>query len=427
MQKTLAMILAGGRVDELSVLTQFRPKSAVPFGGLYRVIDFPLSNLMHSGIENVGILSQYRSFSLINHIGNGSAWEMVGRNRGVSILPPYTAHTLSHWYRGNADAVYQNQEFIRMQRPDLVLVLSGDHIYSMNYNPVLEFHRKHDADLTMVFTKVQHAQAQRFGLGAIENGDPQGGRLLKYSEKPETWPEDSTWASITIYVFKPEALFKVLTEHARLGPKSYEFGKDIIPMMMENYRVFGYKYEGYWGYTRTIDEYWNTSMHLLGEAPLIDPGKWKVRTNLEHNATRDKAPAWIGPQAQIENSLIYSGCRINGRVKNSILFPGADVSEGCVVEDSILMFDSKVQSGTTLHKVITDARVRIGSDCALGEGDATQPNEEYPHLLRTGITLIGHGAKIPARRKIGTNCIVHPELVEEQFRQMEYESGVSIL
>lgn len=430
MRKILAMILAGGRVDELSVLTLIRPKAAVPFGGLYRVIDFPMSNLMHSGIENVGILSQYRSYSLINHIGNGASWEMVGRDRSVTILPPFKTQTLSSWYRGNADAVYQNLGYLRIHRPDLVLVLSGDHIYSMNYNPLIEFHLENQADLTMAFTRINKAQATRFGVGRIEleAGKP-GGRLLDYAEKPETspdWPEQECWASLTIYLFSAKVLAEVLAKHAQSDPTTYEFGRDIIPAAVKNYRVFGYAYEGYWGYTRTIDEYWQTNMDMLGEKPMIEPERWKIRTNLEHSAVRDRPPALIGPQAKIENSLIYSGCRVYGAVKNSILFPGVVIGENVQVDDSILMFDAKVAPECVLHKVITDSEVEIGRGCLIGNGDPTIHNEEYSDLLRSGITLIGRGAILPEGITIGSNCIVHPELEPSRFHEKVYESGVSI-
>jgi glucose-1-phosphate adenylyltransferase len=327
--------------------------------------------------------------------------------------------------------VYQNLGYLRIHDPDLVLVLSGDHIYSMNYNPLIEFHRENKADLTIAFTTIDKSQATRFGVGRIESesGKP-GGRLLEYSEKPAVtpdWPENKYWASLTIYLFSPKVLAEVLEEHAQSDPKSYEFGKDIIPAVVKDYRVFGYVDEGYWGYTRTIDEYWQTNMDMLGEKPKIDPELWKVRTNLEHSAVRDRAPALVGPQAKIKNSLIYSGCRVHGTVKNSILFPGVEIGEGVQVEDSILMFDAKVAPECVLHKVITDSEVKIGRGCQVGNGDPAIPNEEYPQLLRSGITLIGRGAIIPERRKIGSNCIVHPELVPEQFREREYESGVSIV
>lgn len=430
MQKTLAMILAGGRVDELSVLTQYRPKSAVPFGGLYRVIDFPMSSLMHSGIENVGILSQYRSYSLNNHIGNGAAWEMVGRNRSVSILPPYTAHTVSQWYRGPSDAVYQNLDFIRMHDPRLVLVLSGDHIYSMDFSPFIEFHQENKADLTVGFLDVPKDQAPRFGIGRIEeSATSPGGPLLEYLEKPASppaWPGENMAASLTIYLFSPNILHEVLENHARLAPKSHEFGKDIIPTMLGKYRVYGYKFQSYWGYTRTIDEYWQTSMDLLGESFKIDPERWRVRTNIEHNQIRDRIPAIIGSRAEISNALVYSGCKIHGKVENSILFPGVEVQAGAVVKDSILMFDTRVEAGSHLNKVISDVDVIVGPECRIGFGDATVPNEDYPQLLQSGITLIGRGSAIPSERQIGSNCIVQPNMSAAQFRKKEYGSGVTI-
>jgi len=430
MQKILAMILAGGRVDELSVLTQYRPKSAVPFGGLYRVIDFPMSSLMHSGIENVGILSQYRSYSLNNHIGNGAAWEMVGRNRSVSILPPYTAHTVSQWYRGPSDAVYQNLDFIRLHDPRLVLVLSGDHIYSMDFTPFIEFHQENKADLTVGFLDVSKNQAPRFGIGRIEeSATSPGGPLVEYLEKPAAppaWLGENVAASLTFYLFSPNILHEVLESHARLAPKSHEFGKDIIPAMLGKYRVYGYKFQSYWGYTRTIDEYWQTSMDLLGDNPLIDPERWRVRTNIEHNQIRDRIPAIIGNSAEISNSLVYSGCQIHGTVENSILFPGVEVQAGAVVKDSILMFDTRVEAGSHLRKVISDVDVSVGPECRIGFGDATVPNEDYPQLLQSGITLIGRGSAIPNERQIGSNCIVQPNMAATLFRKKEYGSGVTI-
>ncbi len=430
MRKILAMILAGGRGDELSVLTQMRPKAAVPFGGLYRVIDFPMSNLMHSGIENVGILSQYRSYSLINHIGNGASWEMVGRDRSVTILPPFKRERESSWYRGGADAVLQNLGFLRVHQPDLVLVLSGDHVYSMNYRPLIEFHLEHEAEVTVVFARCDPGQAWRFGVARLESAGPgRGSRVLEYIEKPKTapaWPGDNIWASLTIYLFTPQVLVEVLQQFVNTNYTTLEFGRDLLPEMVNRYRVFGYRNDGYWGYTRTIDEYWQTSMDMLGERPPIDPEHWQVRTNLEHEAVRDRPPAVIAPGAEIVNSLIANGCRVSGRVRNSILFPGVEVSEGSEIEDSILIFDAKVAAGCRLRKVIADAATVIASGCVIGDGNPTIPNEEYSELLRSGITLIGRGAQLAPGLQIGANCIVHPNLTPESFSRREYESGVSI-
>ncbi len=287
------MILAGGRVDELGVLTHYRPKSAVPFGGFARVIDFPLSNLLHSGIERIAILSQYRSYSLINHIGTGAAWDMIGRNRGISILPPFKDYDNPFWYRGSADAVYQNIDYIRYYGPSTILILSGDHIYQMDYRKMVRYHKEQDADLTAAFIEVPIGSASRFGVAEIADDCSDGGRMLSYEEKPAE--PKSCWASLTVLCFRPNVLFDVLKKNQENG--SYEFGRDIIPMMMrEKYKVHGFKFRGYWGYTRTIDEYWQTSMDLLGPEPKIDLESWGIRTNLAHRSIADRQPVKIGTQ-----------------------------------------------------------------------------------------------------------------------------------
>ena len=292
--RTLAMILAGGRVDELSALTYYRPKSALPFGGFARVIDFPMSNLMHSGLEKVAVLSQYRSYSLINHIGTGAAWDMIGRYRGVSILPPFQGSEESRWYRGSADAVFQNLDFIRYHAPENILILSGDHIYQMDYREMINYHQRQDADLTIAFLKVDRQEAvDRFGVADIEDrGDGQGGRVLDYREKPAEPSYD--WASLTIFCFRPAVLYEVLQANAA-DDFSHEFGRDIIPRLLrEKRRVYGYTFSGYWGYTRTVEEFWRTNMDLLGDKPKIPLNEWGLRTNLEHRRIRDCPPLKIG-------------------------------------------------------------------------------------------------------------------------------------
>ncbi len=357
MKNVLAMILAGGRVDELDVLTFLRPKSVLPFGALYRIIDFPMSNLMHSGIERVGILSQYRPFYLINHIANGQPWDMVGRRRFAVILPPFKGREASDWYKGTADAVYQNIDFIKMYDPDLVLILSGDHIYRMDYQDVINFHLEKKADLTIAFTSVPREGAHRFGQGLIEEEEARGGKVARYVEKPKKALYE--WASLTIYVFNPDVLLEALEENAR--KESHEFGKDIIPSLLGSFRVYGYKHLGYWGYTRTLEEYWRTSMDLLGDNAQIDLKAWQIRTNLADREIRDRQPAILGPSAAVEDSLFYSGCDIRGKVSRSLLFPGVRVEEGAVVEDSILFFDTVVGREARVSRTITDIEARIGS------------------------------------------------------------------
>ncbi|MFQ5651857.1 MAG: glucose-1-phosphate adenylyltransferase family protein [bacterium] len=424
MKSVLALILAGGRVDELSVLTLYRPKSAVPFGGMYRVIDFPLSNLMHSGIERVGILSQYRSFSLIHHVGIGTWWDFVGRDRGATMLLPSTRHKASDWYKGNADAVYQNLEFVKEQKPETVMVLSGDHIYKMDYSKMVEVHRRKEADLTIGFAAIDPAESSRFGVAEMDDdAGAAGGWVVDYQEKPAA--SDYQWASLTIYLFKPDVLYDVL------GPSgwrraSHEFGRHIIPSMLGKYQIYGYKFSGYWGYTRTIDEYWQTNMDLLGEAAKIDLEQWQVRTNLDHDRLRDRPPARIAPSAEFSNSLLHNGCEVEGRVENSILFAGVKVARGATVRNSILFFDTRVESGAVLDKTITDFDVRIGADCSVGDGKAATANAEFAGLLSTGITLVGKGAQLPPGLRLGCNCIVAPGLKGHDFKYGQYESGMTI-
>ncbi len=396
---TLAMILAGGRVDELGVLTHYRPKSAVPFGGFARVIDFALSNLMQSGIELVAILSQYRSYSLINHIGTGAAWDMIGRHRGISILPPFKDFKSAEWYRGSADAVNQNLDFVRYHAPREILILSGDHVYQMDYAELIRYHTDKNADLTAAFIEVEPADAHRFGIGEITFEDDRGGRLVHYEEKPAR-PRGS-FASLTILCFRPEVLYEMLRENQK--QKSFEFGRDIIPMMMErNFKVYGYRYRGYWGYTRTVDEYWRTSMDLLGDEPKINMEEWGLRTNLEHRDIRDCQPLKVGSRAILDNSMAYNGCHVEGTVKNSILFPGVKVEKGAEVVDSVLFFNNIVQAGSKITRTVSDVNTIFGQECRIGgpKGDD----------VREGITVIGWNNHVPDKMRIGRGCTVYPHL-----------------
>ncbi len=398
MPKTIAMILAGGRVGELDVLTHERPKSTVPFGGLYRIIDFPLSNLMNSGIERVGILSQYRSASLIKHIGMGASWDMVGRYRGVSLLPPFHGLNASDWYKGTADAVYQNLDFIRSHAPDLVVLLSGDHVYSMDYRKVIAFHQEMKADCTAVFTSM-YGDTSRFGQAVIADDGLSGGRILEYVEKPAT--PISNWVSLTIFVFKTHVLEELL--QANVTAVSHEFGRDILPNLVKNYRFFGYKFHGYWAYSRTLEEYWSANMAILGTYPAIDLQQWRVRTNLDHEAIRDRPPAIIGPSAVLCNVRCYNGVQVEGRVENTILFPGVRVEKGAEVKNSILFFDTHVQSGVRLNRAITDIGVRIGRNCAVGGVEQGERSE----LAVIGMkAAIADGVVVPAGGRVLPRAIV---------------------
>jgi len=414
MAKTIAMILAGGRVGELGILTFYRPKSTVPFGSLFRFIDFPLSNLMFSGIQRVGILSQYRSSSLVEHIGTGASWDMIGRHRGITILPPFKGLHEADWYQGTADAVYQNLDFISSHRPDHVLIVSGDHVYNMDYTGLIDFHQEMDADVTAAFVNVPLSGSSRFGLGKIADDDPRGGRVIEYAEKPER--PISSWASMTIYLFNFNVLKKILKENAQTD--SHEFGRDIFPALLAEHKVYGYKFRGYWAYCRTIDEYWRANMDLIGEHPRIEMSKWCVRTNLDHEAIRDMGPAIIGnntrrDESHITDSRIYHGVRVEGRVERSIIFPGVHVGEGAEVKDSILFFDTQVGTGARLNRVISDIGVSIGTDTSIGTKNGH-------------ISLVGMQTRVPKNITFEDGITIYPRLEGEHFTRKHYKQGETI-
>ncbi len=330
MSNVLAMVLAGGRVDELLCLTEMRPKSALPVFATYRIIDFVLSNLMHAGITNAGVLSQYRPYALVRHIGTGEHWDFVGRSRDIRMLPPYRGSRASDWYKGTADAVYQNISFIENFRPEHLLVLSADHVYRMDYRPLIEFHIDNKADVTVCFTR-RKKKSSRFGYGVIERD----GRIADYQERPKTPPSD--WVSMTIYLFRTGFIIDALRANAR--EESHEFGLDIITKLVSECRLYGYKFPGYWAYARTIDSYYNTNMDMIkGNVALQE---WQIRTNLlERSVRADRTPGYV--DGKVANSVISEGCVIKGRVRNSILSPGVIVSEGADIKDSIIFHDTKI-------------------------------------------------------------------------------------
>ncbi len=401
---TLAMVLAGGRVDELSALTYYRPKSAMPFGGFGRVIDFALSNLMNSGIEQVAILSQFRSYSLINHIGTGAAWDMTGRYRHVSILPPFLGTEAADWYRGSADAVFKNLDFVQYHRPEEILILSGDHIYRMDYRDMIKYHHEKNADLTIAFIRVPKEHASRFGVAQLDDEDgTRGGKIRQYWEKPAK-PE-SDWASLTVLCFKPKVLYKALEENQKSN--SFQFGRDIIPMLIRNdYRVYGYKFCGYWGYTRTIEEFWQSNMDLLGDNPQIDLEEWGFRTNLDHRGIRDFQPVIIRENAKVSNSLIYNGCVIEGEVRNSIIFPGVHVHKGAVVESSVLFFNNEIQQNCRFNKVVADVNCSYSPNVVIG-----------PHIdiKANKVTVIGWNNHVPDQTTIEEGATIYPNIKRSRW------------
>jgi glucose-1-phosphate adenylyltransferase len=413
------MILAGGRVGELSVLTLKRPKSAVPFGGIYRIIDFALSNLMHFGIDNVGVLSQYRSSSLIDHVGVGGPWNMSGRRRGVQILPPYQGVKDYDWYRGTADAIYQNINYIHRYRPDNVLILSGDHIYQMDYYPLFKLHYEKKADLTMAFKPVPWEGASRFGIAEIDSD----GRVHRYEEKPER--PRSNLASLTIYLFRTDVLLDRLEENAAEG-MTYQLYDEVIPKMVSENRVYAHIFEGYWAYSRTVDTYYGANMDCLSDTPMIDLDGWRVRTNLDIRRPGDLPPARFEAGAVVRNSIVSGGCVVEGEVRRSVLSPFVRVGKGACVVDSVVMHDSLVEEGAVVDRAVIDKQVVVSRGARVGAGTVEGPNRESPTSICSGVTVIGKDVRLPEGIVIGRNCVVCPDLVPGDFPSGPVACGETI-
>ena len=360
MRKTeyLAMILAGGQGSRLGALTKKIAKPAVPFGGKYRIIDFPLSNCANSGIDKVGVLTQYRPLELHNYLGTGSAWDLDKKDGGVFILPPYAREKGADWYQGTADAIYQNLNFIDMTDPDYVLILSGDHIYTMDYAWMLETHKKQKAQATIGVFEVPWDEAPRFG---IMNTD-ESGRIIAFEEKPAK--PKSNLASMGIYIFNRDYLEEYLTADAKNETSSHDFGKDIIPKMLaDEGRLYSYAFNGYWKDVGTIESLWQANMDLLQDEPPFElSGKWRI-----YSFNPSMPPQFVGRDAKITRSMISEGTMILGTVENSVIFPGVRVGKGAVVRNSVLLPSALVADGAVVdyailaqHAVIEEGAQVVG-------------------------------------------------------------------
>ncbi|MBU1699399.1 MAG: glucose-1-phosphate adenylyltransferase [Candidatus Eisenbacteria bacterium] len=352
---TVAFILAGGRVGELSVLTLSRPMAAVPFGGIYRIIDFALSNLMHAGVSQIGIIPQYLPSSLIDHVGIGANWDLTGPGRGAKILPPHLGPNASHWYEGGADAVRQNLNYVKDIDPELVLIISGDHVYQMDYRRLIEFHLEHDSDVTIAFRPMGSQTDRRFGYGVLGSD----GRLEDYQEKPHVLPSDL--ASLTVYLFRRSVLEKVLEE---APPGEQTFGQHVLPRMLGTYRMYGWMFQGYWGYCRTPSAYFRSNMDVL--SGIADPEAWQIRTNLYDQGLGKMPPVSINASAKIQNSLVSPGCVISGEVQDSILSPGVCIEKGALVNNCLLFHNTVVMSGAVIHTSIIDKKSLIEPNAEIG-------------------------------------------------------------
>lgn len=402
----------------MSVLSRERAKPAVPFAGKYRIIDFTLSNCVNSGIFDVAVLTQYRPHSLNDHIGIGRPWDLDRTHRGVRLLQPFLGRSGSDWYRGTADAVYQNLPFAAPRRDDLLMVLSGDHVYRMDYRAMLEFHASHEADVTVGVVEVPIEEASSFGT-LIVDGEQ---RVIEFDEKPKQ--PRSNLISMGIYVFEREVLEARLEEDAH-GRTSHDFGYDIIPSMVDRDRVFAYRFDGYWKDVGTIQSYWQANMGLLDDPPefdLYDPD-WVIHTRSE-----ERPPARVLGQARVSQSLISHGCTIYGTVQRSVVSPGVVVGSGALVRDSILMTDTVIGADAVIERSILDKEVWVGRGAIVGYGDASVVNKLEPRRLNTGITIVGKRARVPAGLHIGRNCMIDAAVTEADFGgATTIASGESIL
>ena len=393
----IAMILAGGQGSRLGVLTKNVAKPAVPFGGKYRIIDFPLTNCVQSGIDTVGILTQYKPLELNTYIGNGQSWDLDVNDGGVYILPPYMREKEGEWYKGTANAIYQNIEFIDKFAPEHVLILSGDHIYKMDYNNMLEFHKKNDADITIAMIPVDPSEASRFGI--LET-DAQG-KIVTFEEKPKQ-PKSNT-ASMGIYIFKWDVLRKELILDEQDPASSKDFGKNVIPKMLnQGSRMFGYRFEGYWKDVGTVESLWQANMDLLDsdEFDLNDP-EWPI---LSKSAL--KAPHFLGSQAEIVNSLITEGCYINGTVKHSIIADSVEIEKGAKVVDCVIMSGAKIASGAQVYKTIIGEGAVIGEGCIVGVGGGEEGTDKYVSpFCSGGVSLVAPGAQVTEKWIVSNSMI----------------------
>ena len=399
------MLLAGGEGSRLTTLSEKRAKPAVPFAGKFRIIDFTLSNCVNSGIYTVGVLTQYRPHSLADHIGIGKPWDLDRGRGGVRILPPYQERGGQHWYAGTADAIYQNLGFLQDNQADLVLILSGDHIYKMDYAPMIQAHCERGADLTVAVMPVPLEETHRFGIMVVDGE----GRITEFYEKPKD-RDKGNLASMGIYIFSAAALERRLNEEPGVR---VDFGKHIIPAMVQGGdKVISYRYEGYWVDVGTIDSYWATNLELLGPKPGLDlyDASWPVLTQSE-----ERPAVKVGPQGRVSNSLLSNGCVIRGTVINSVLSPGVHVSPGAIVQDSVVMNDTWIGPGARLDRVVVDKQVVVGAGAILGTGDPSIPNELAPDKIYAGISVVGKGAFIPERVTVGRNVLIEMDRDESHF------------
>jgi glucose-1-phosphate adenylyltransferase len=407
MLKTMAFILAGGSSPNLSVLTAERAEAALSFAGKFRIIDFTLSNCVNSEIYNVNVLTQYRPRSLHEHLGVGIPWDLDRAKGGLRVLHPSPTPEGGGWQRGTADAVRYNLDLLEESPADAVLVLAGDHIYKMDYRPMIHLHRETGADITMAAHGVSPHESYRYGILSISDD----GRVESFVEKPRHPSRQGfreiPMASMGIYIFRKELLIKALSEG-----RDIDFGRELLPRLIGNVKTYAYTFQGYWADVGTIQAYYEANTAMLVETPALDlyDPEWIV-----HTPSAQRPGVEIGDTARIENAMISDGCRIQGHVTRSVLSPGVVVSPGAVIRDSVILSDAWIGPDAVIDRCIIDEHAHIGEGAMLGEGDDNTPNETLPDKLNIGLSLIGLHSTIPAGTRVGRNVVVHPRTGEKAF------------
>ena len=415
-KEMIAMLLAGGQGSRLGVLTSEVAKPAVTFGGKYRIIDFPLSNCVNSGIDTVGVLTQYQPLRLNTHIGIGIPWDLDRNHGGVTVLPPYEKSDNSEWYTGTANAIYQNLNYIENYHPEYVLILSGDHIYKMNYEVMLDFHKENNADVTIAAMPVPWEEANRFGLVITDENK----QIQEFEEKPEH--PRSNLASMGIYIFNWSVLREALVTMSE--QRGCDFGKHIIPYCRENgRRLFAYEYNGYWKDVGTLGSYWEANMELIDLIPEFNLYEeyWKIYTKSEAIE-----PQYIAADAVTERCIIGEGAGIYGKVYGSVIGPGVIIGKDTVVRDSIIMQNTKIGENVVVNKSIIAENVKIGDNVELGIGEEVE-NKLNKDVYSFGLVTIGENSVVRPGVKVGKNTAISGETTAKDYKDGALASGESII
>ncbi|MDR0922803.1 MAG: glucose-1-phosphate adenylyltransferase [Hungatella sp.] len=415
-KEMIAMLLAGGQGSRLGVLTQKVAKPAVSFGGKYRIIDFPLSNCINSGVDTVGVLTQYQPLRLNTHIGIGIPWDLDRNVGGVTILPPYEKSKGSDWYTGTANAIYQNLEYMETYNPDYVLILSGDHIYKMDYEVMLEYHKANNADITIAAMPVPIEEASRFGILITDENN----RITEFEEKPAN--PRSNLASMGIYIFSWKVLREALIKMSEVP--GCDFGKHIIPYCFESGdRVFAYEYNGYWKDVGTLSSYWEANMELIDIIPEFNLYEeyWRIYTKSDIIP-----PQYVSEEAVIDRSIIGEGAEIYGEVHNSVIGAGVTIKKGAEVRDSIIMRESVIGENVKVQKAIIAENVKIGANSELGFGEFA-PSKYDPKVYQSDLVTVGENSTIPENVKVGKNTAIVGETTAEDYADGELAGGDYII